>query len=151
MPIESKAHFLRNSTDLETQQFQATAPPNLLLRLSHGFVKGSRAREDGGSSYHLVDDVDGVAEVGGLESGGGERREQPGEPEPGVVEVGAGDPREPPLVEGLRGLQHDRAHALQRVHVAHSSSSSRAAAASCPGHRPRRWRPSSSRRRRREL
>jgi hypothetical protein len=67
-------------------------------------------------AYHLVDDVDSVAEVGGLEPRGRERAEQPGEAEARVVEVGARDPREALVVEALRRFQQDGAHAFQRVH-----------------------------------
>jgi hypothetical protein len=75
-------------------------------------------------SYHLVDNVDGVREDGGLEPSARERGEQPLEPEAGVVEVGAGDPREARLVERLRRLQHYGAHALQRVHIAGDATAS---------------------------
>lgn len=67
-------------------------------------------------TYHLVDDVDGVAEVRGLEPRGRERAEQPREAEARVVEVDAGDPREALVVEVLRRFQQDGAHVFQGVH-----------------------------------
>jgi len=66
-------------------------------------------------TYHLVDDVDGVAEVRGLEPRGRERGEQLREAEARVVEVGAGDPREALVVEALRRFQQDGAHVFQGV------------------------------------
>jgi hypothetical protein len=74
---------------------QTTANPT--LKRKSLATEGEKGKS-GWRRYHLIDDVDGVAEVGSLEPRGGERPEQPVKAEAGVVEVGAGDPREPRLV-----------------------------------------------------
>jgi|UniRef100_A0A804P880 hypothetical protein len=116
-----KHEFARGPTQNTLQQTSHRTKPHKPISSSRQLNPQAQTRPAAQrATYHLVDDVDGVAEVGCLEPGGRERGEQPLESDGRVVEVGAGDPREPRLVERLRRLEHDGAHALQRLQFAAS-------------------------------